>query len=241
MERKYYLRGLGLGIAVTAIIMGIAMPDSRAMTNDEIIARAKELGLVENTVLSDAGNADDLQENEADDRPDARDETDQPQDDLTAADSDIDKAPGTGDAEAKEDEDGNAADAEGEIALEANNAGQTDANPKDAAGEEILGPEGVTGGEEQGNTTIRTENNVETENANEAATSTTVRVITINSGDSSYTVAKKLADVGVVTSAQNFDTFLCQNGYDKRLRTGSFSIPANASDEQIARIVTGLE
>ena len=79
------------------------------------------------------------------------------------------------------------------------------------------------------------------ETANEIITSAAVKTITVKSGDGSYTVAKKLADVGVVTSAETFDTFLCQNGYDKRLRTGTFSIPADASDEQIARIVTGAE
>ena len=68
-----------------------------------------------------------------------------------------------------------------------------------------------------------------------------VKTITVNSGDGSYTVARKLADAGVVTSAENFDEYLCSNGYDKRLRTGTFSIPADAGDEQIARIVTGAE
>ena len=53
MERKYYLRGLGLGIAVTAAIMGIMTSREKTMTDQEIIARAKELGMVENTVLSD--------------------------------------------------------------------------------------------------------------------------------------------------------------------------------------------
>ena len=53
MERKYYLRGLGIGIVVTAIIMGIATSGKRGMTDEEIIARAKELGMVENTVLSE--------------------------------------------------------------------------------------------------------------------------------------------------------------------------------------------
>ena len=48
MELKYYLRGLGLGIVVTAIIMGIVSSRSSAMTDDEIIARAKQLGMTEN-------------------------------------------------------------------------------------------------------------------------------------------------------------------------------------------------
>ncbi|MDE7429776.1 MAG: endolytic transglycosylase MltG, partial [Lachnospiraceae bacterium] len=74
-----------------------------------------------------------------------------------------------------------------------------------------------------------------------ATTSAAVKSVTIVSGDGSFTVAKKLAEAGVVNSAAAFDTFLCENGYDKRLRTGTFQIPADAGDEQIARIVTGQE
>ncbi len=54
MEKKYYLRGLGLGIIVTAVIMGIALsggPVTREMTDEEVIARAKELGMTEDTRL----------------------------------------------------------------------------------------------------------------------------------------------------------------------------------------------
>ena len=72
-------------------------------------------------------------------------------------------------------------------------------------------------------------------------TSAAVKKITVNSGDGSHTVAQKLADAGVIISAQSFDDYLCRYGYDKKLRTGTFSIPADASDEQIARIVTGAE
>ena len=54
MEKKYYLRGLGLGIIVTAVIMGIALSGGtkkREMTDEEVIARAKELGMTEDTRL----------------------------------------------------------------------------------------------------------------------------------------------------------------------------------------------
>ena len=240
MERKYYLRGLGLGIAVTAIIMSVALPDSRPMTNDEIITRAKELGMVENTVLSNTGNTDDsqesevgdradLQENEVDDHADAQDAADQSQGSAAAAGSVIDIDSGPEDAVAKEERD-TEDEAEGETVPEANNAGQENAADEENHESDTSVGEGV-----QDNTTSSAEDD------NETFPPGTVKVITINNGDSSYTVAKKLADVGVVTSAQNFDTFLCQNGYDKRLRTGNFSIPADASDEQIARIVTGME
>ena len=79
------------------------------------------------------------------------------------------------------------------------------------------------------------------QNTNGIITSAEIKTITVNSGDGSHTVARKLADAGVVTSAETFDAYMCEHGYDKRLRTGTFSIPADASDEQIARIVTGAE
>ena len=190
MERKYYLRGLGIGIVVTAIIMGIATSGKRGMTDEEIIARAKELGMVENTVLSEKT------EEEAE----------------TEAAVDI----------------ANAEDATEKSAIEETKKPETSTEQKQNITEETKKPNTST---EQQTTADKKED----------ITSAVVKTITVNSGDGSYTVAKKLAEAGVVTSAENFDTYLCQNGYDKKLRTGNFSIPADASDEQIARIVTGAE
>ena len=207
MERKYYLRGLGIGIVVTAIIMGIATSGKRGMTDEEIIARAKELGMVENTVLSEKT------EEEAE----------------TEAAVDI----------------ANAEDATEKSAIEETKKPETSTEQKQNTTEETEKPE--TSEEQKENTTEETkkpETSTEqqtTADKKEDITSAVVKTITVNSGDGSYTVAKKLAEAGVVTSAENFDTYLCQNGYDKKLRTGNFSIPADASDEQIARIVTGAE
>lgn len=237
MERKYYLRGLGVGIAVTAIIMGIALSGDRKITDDEIIARAKELGMVENTVLTDTSDEEAGEENT--DTPGAAERKD-------AALPDGQKNPKADDAE---DEGGT--DGTGEPAGAEDNAGAGEAIPAEADAE----PEGsvedgaeaepaakdnsVAEGNEAGEEDVLAD--TETGNNREIITTAAVKTITVNHGDGSYTVAKKLEDVGVVTSAATFDSFLCQNGYDKRLRTGTFTIPADASDEQIARIVTGSE
>ena len=55
MNLKYYLRGLGIGTIVTALILGIALGNPNdQMSNEEIKQRAKELGMVEGTgVLTD--------------------------------------------------------------------------------------------------------------------------------------------------------------------------------------------
>lgn len=46
MKLKYYLRGLGVGIVCTAIIMGIALSGKEKLTEAEIIERARLLGMV---------------------------------------------------------------------------------------------------------------------------------------------------------------------------------------------------
>lgn len=47
MKLKYYLRGLGIGIIITAVILAIASPDDeKALTDEEIIQRAEQLGMV---------------------------------------------------------------------------------------------------------------------------------------------------------------------------------------------------
>ena len=47
MKLKYYLRGLGIGIVVTALLMGFATRERLPLTDAEIKARARALGMVE--------------------------------------------------------------------------------------------------------------------------------------------------------------------------------------------------
>ena len=52
MKLKYYLRGLGIGVVVTAIIMSITSKPVE-LTDAQIKMRAAELGMVEESVLAD--------------------------------------------------------------------------------------------------------------------------------------------------------------------------------------------
>lgn len=63
MKLKYYLRGLGIGVLVSVIIMTVAFGNRKPMTDEEIKARAKELGMIENSVLADM-NKEDTQDTE---------------------------------------------------------------------------------------------------------------------------------------------------------------------------------
>ncbi len=64
MKLKYYLRGLGIGIICTAIIMGIALSGNKkeTMTDTEIIERARILGMVMLEEADASSNSDDGQQ-----------------------------------------------------------------------------------------------------------------------------------------------------------------------------------
>ena len=50
MKLKFYLRGLGAGILFSVLVFVFVVgPKSSAISDEEIIAKAKELGLVEKT------------------------------------------------------------------------------------------------------------------------------------------------------------------------------------------------
>lgn len=45
MKKKYYMRGLGIGVIITAIVFTVASPKKEvAMSDEQVIARAQELG-----------------------------------------------------------------------------------------------------------------------------------------------------------------------------------------------------
>ena len=60
MKLKYYLRGMGIGIILTAIVMGFALGGRKKTISDaEVIERAKALGMVEGTAGTLSQYADD--------------------------------------------------------------------------------------------------------------------------------------------------------------------------------------
>lgn len=60
----------------------------------------------------------------------------------------------------------------------------------------------------------------------------------IRSGQSSYTVSKALVEAGLVEDALEFDHYLEENGYSKRISPGTYEIPLNSTQEEIAKIIT---
>lgn len=228
MELKYYLRGLGLGIIVTAIIMGVATSGRQPMSDAEIISRAKQLGMIEDRVLSESAAKEEDTDNEEPEQQENNEQAgqnDTKQDEAVSGQSVTEQngtEPAASDTEQNETEPGASGAEQGQTDLDVSAVGQNAA--------------------ENGR---RTDTQAQTESDNDEEerlpASNAPMVITIGSGDGSYAVSRKLADIGAISSPENFDTFLCENGYDKKIRTGTYTIPADASDEQMARIITGAE
>lgn len=220
MKLKYYLRGIGIGMLVTAAVLHFTFAQAgqkRVMTDDEVRIRALELGMIENTVLrsnEDTVSEDSASANVVAVTTPASVSTNSPVQSVSGQDVAImdggnvitDTLSTNGEA-APDDE-----DRDGTISSPSNN----------------------------------TENSNETEeiNHNEAqdedvvSGATEYKIITIASGDGSYAVARKAAEAGLVESAASFDQYLCENDFDKRLTTGSHRIPIGASEAEIARILT---
>lgn len=67
----------------------------------------------------------------------------------------------------------------------------------------------------------------------EEASGETVEIV-IESGDDSGTVSRKLQNAGVIENASEFDAFLMQHGYDKKISTGKKVIGVADTWQEIA-------
>lgn len=62
--------------------------------------------------------------------------------------------------------------------------------------------------------------------------------ITIDDDDYSSTVAEKLAEAGLVSSAEEFDSYINESGKSSSIQSGTFQIPSGATFEEILEIIT---
>lgn len=93
MKVKYYLRGLGIGILLTTVILGISFnTKSKELTNEEIMTRAEALGMVreEDTIFpKNNKETEDLEEKE--ELTESQDGTDGIQEDSARNENNIEK------------------------------------------------------------------------------------------------------------------------------------------------------
>lgn len=219
MKLKYYMRGLGIGMVVTAFILSVVIDkDTKTMSDDEVIARAKQLGMVESTVLSQMATQNQGEEKEPEDIGNGEFE---PENDVeNAAENAAETEPVNSENESESVSD------EGEDSAE-----QTDVEESEADREPTEEDREATEADREA-----TEEDREEVEGDSVETATVTIVIT--PGESSESVSRSLEEAGLVESAKAFDKFLCDNGYDNVIAVGTYRISPGATEEEIAKIIT---
>lgn len=214
MKLNYYLRGLGTGILAATLFFGVAgNGNKQVMTDSEILARAEQINK-ENAVLSGPGREN---------------ETIQPEETLTAPAEEEEL--GMQDQTGQEETSDPAQDVENE------DQELEETGTQKAADDALAGQQAGTDQPQNGQQPDTEESTQD--NSTDGADQTEMIVITINSGDSSETVSKKVEQAGLVASAEEYNRFLCANGYDKKLNVGKHEIPAGADETEIAKRLIG--
>ena len=207
MKLKYYLRGLGIGIAVTALLMGYSNKNRAAEPKAEVATEETAGDLL------------------ADRNGEATTEEVIEQSTVENVTVETDSAE-TSEEETSQEETASELESstqEAETITETESVTETET--------ESVQAEETTDKKEQ------TQSSTEAD-AENALPQTTIE-INIVRGDDSGTVARKLQNAGMVESATEYDAYLMQHGYDKKIRVGKVEIPVDATWQEIAEYISG--
>ncbi len=217
MNLKYYLRGLGVGIVVTSLILGIGLGSRKeTLSNEEIKERARELGMVEESITvaeAAAQKEEEAQEAEVTVAPVPEENAESDAEPIVNAEPEVSSEPAVSTGAAPEaSEEPNVSAASEPAASTAPEAGATpEAGVKPVADE--------------------------AEEDSGAAPEKEIVDITINPGEGSYVISQKLEQSGLIDDAAEYDAYLCDNGYHTKLRAGVHKIPMGSTREEIAKLL----
>lgn len=229
MRLKYFLRGLGIGIVVTTIILAISHNAGRRMSDSEVIERAKELGMAYTTAA---------QENSTESAAD----TTEPETDTTEPVT-------TGQESPTDTEAGSTAETESSEASttvqETTTGIRETTTQQETTTQETTTQETTATRAAQGSTTETTHEasateaettQAENESTETEASTVITYTLTIASGMSSNTVCDILKKNGIIADSGDFDRFLVSNGYADRIRVGSFEVNSGMSYDELAAV-----
>ena len=220
MKLKFYLRGIGLGIIVAVALCISAGMKNDQISDEEIIKRAEALGMVPSSetlnesvdeAIRDGLETEEMTENDA-----------------------------SGDAAAvKVNED-----------IPATEPDETEVNPDEADNSNFDETPPAAGSDGAGTPKVTPTLTKEVtpaptkepdKDTNDTENDTEYITVVVERGSGSDTVARKIEAAGLVANASEFDRYLCNNGYDKRISAGNHKIPINAREEEIAKILCNMQ
>lgn len=227
MKLKSYLRGLGLGMIVTTLILVLAFrARNKEMTDEEIIARAQELGMVETSLYgSNTSNEEETtvkQENET-----------TPQE--TSGEGMIDPE-GTSEPETPSEME---TPSETEPTKEVETTSATEATKEvetTSAPEPTKEPQTEKTTEKP--TEKETEKETETQKPQETKPENEVITLIFEDISSADKASKILYDAGIIQSVENFNAYLSEQGLATKVGEGEFQFKKGMTFEEIANIIT---
>ncbi|MBQ8315603.1 MAG: hypothetical protein IJX95_07680 [Lachnospiraceae bacterium] len=230
MKRKYYMRGLGVGILVTAILCAIAFPKkAEPMTDAEVIARAKELGYEKSAGGVTADDINKIKENEKTTGTPGASGTPEGTPSVT---EEPEGTPGPTSSPVPTPEPPNPPEEPEQPEKPATPTPVTENKPT------------VTPSPKATATVAPTKKPTETPKATATpagSTTTDKKTYSINveRGMTATKVAERLVAAGAISDANDFISYLRKNNLTDFINIGKFTIPEGASYKEIARILTG--
>lgn len=205
MKITYFLRGMGVGIIFASVILFISFKTTPAtMSNEDIISRAKQLGMVEaprendlDGILSSDASSD------------------------ASGDAASEKKKGDSEKQGKKEKEDSEKKDSGSDDKDLS-AGNDDQN----TGSNEVSEAHTGSGDQDGDTDEKAgkkENLTESEATTESAAGGQV-TFSIHSGEYSEELSQNLYSLGVVKDADDFNRFLCSNGYASRLHVGTYTV-----------------
>lgn len=262
MSLRAYLRGIGIGMVVTALILTISSGKKTAISDSEIRSRARELGMVQGNELligTEVSN-NSASSNSAVDRDSIEikvDEDDKKGDGNASNASKSEKkadsvsAAGASMASASQST-GASGNAKPKVTFstekspavesvsEAVNAASSASKPRSTSGTDTESTAASTPAPSAETTAPSAEtptpsSETPAPSAETTAPSGETFILHISRGESSYAAAKALEDAGIVDSAVAFDKYLVSRGIDRQINAGDHVIPKKGTYEEIGQ------
>ena len=219
MRLKYFLRGVGIGILVTTIILTATHASERRMSDSEVIDRAIELGM--SFSASHSGQQSGTEEASPDESSPDESSTGQ----ETSGDDVTDDLQHDGETETEM-----GSQSPSETVSESTSDGET------SPGKESEAVTGMTTQALTETTETTTELTTENNNAGSAAgvmNNEVTCTINITKGMSSRTVCDMLKQNGIIEDAADFDRYLIKTGYDDKIRVGEVEVNSGMTYEEL--------
>lgn len=230
LKLRYFIRGLGIGIVFTAIVMSLSLQAARsriirenALTKEEIMEKAMGYGMI----LDSTEDTTPIEQNESSQVK--QDEEENQNSDNQNEDESKDVDVQQKDDDEQQEENKNAESDKEEV--DSSEDSQEDE-------EEVKQETKDSDSDSDKDTDISEGDTEESSNKEESIVSIDYIPIKITSGMTATDVGKLLKEKKVIEDVDEFRSYMSEQGYSSKILIGNYLIPVNATYKKIANIIT---